>query len=137
MRFKYTSDDPNDPRYCISIEDEFPAEDGEPPWGLITIAEENLSSSAATARTTSIRNAIDLTTEQAQWLYFALGRILLERGGRDPNCIHGVTDEQANQKRPGLPSSDRRDLHTIIKDSMIGSAPADLRPRRERARSKP
>lgn len=103
MRFKYTSDDPNDPRYCISVEDEFPAEDGEPPQGLITIAEENLSSCAITARTTSVRNAIDLTTEQAQWLYFALGRVLLERGGNDPNGIHGVTDEEANRRRPGLP----------------------------------
>jgi len=103
MRFRRTSDDDKDPRYCLSVEDEFEADDGEPPQGLITIAEENLSSCAATARTTSVRNAIDLTTEQAQWLYFALGRILVARGGADLNCIHGVDDDEANRMRPGLP----------------------------------
>jgi hypothetical protein len=84
-----------DPRCAISVEDEFLDENGNGE-GLITIAEEELSSSAATARTVAVRNAIDLTTEQAHWLYFALGRILIGRGHRDPNSIHGITDEQAH-----------------------------------------
>lgn len=53
------SDDPTVPRYCLSVED---TKDG-----LILLAEEN-------------RHAIDLTTEQAQWVHFALGRVLMARG---------------------------------------------------------
>lgn len=98
MRLKRTSDDPLDPRSCLSVEDEFASKGAEPPNGLITIAEEELSSSAITARTVAVRNAIDLTTEQAQWLYFALGRILVARGGGDPHGIHGVTDEQVHER---------------------------------------
>ncbi len=107
MRLVRTSDDEKDPNWCLSVEDEFPGEDGDIATGLITIAEENLTSSAVTAQVTSVRNAIDLTTEQAQWLYFALGRLLTARGGVDPNGIHGVTDEEARRRRPGIVSEHR------------------------------
>lgn len=69
-------------------------------YGLITVAEESTTSSAATAQTVGIRGAVDLTTQQAQWLYFALGKILTVRGGVDQGAIHGVTDAEANVRRP-------------------------------------
>lgn len=127
MRLRRTSDDPKDPRCCLAIEDEFPGEDGDIPSGLITITEENLTSNAITARTSSVRSAIDLTTEQAQWLYFALGRILLGRGGIDPNGIHGLTDEQANARLARAPEGDGRTLSDVIRDSKIGGGPVSPR----------
>lgn len=102
MKLTRTSDDEKDPKWRLAVEDELLDDDGVGD-GLITISEEDLTSCAATAQVTGIRTAIDLTTEQAQWLYFALGRILVARGGRDGHCIHGVNDETANRMRPGLP----------------------------------
>jgi len=98
-RYTYTSDDPKDPNYRLSIEEEGEDDDGTG-YGLITIAEESTTSAAITAQTTGIRGAVDLTTEQAKWLYFALGKMLLSRGGLDPNGIHGVSDKEANRRRP-------------------------------------
>ncbi len=89
MRFSRTSDDPMDPKWRLAVEDE----DGA---GIITIAEEDISSNSITARTTGIRSAIDLDSDQARWLHFALGQLLLRRENYDPFARHGVTDEEAN-----------------------------------------
>lgn len=89
MRFTRTSDDPMDPKWRLAVEDE---EGG----GLITIAEESISSNARTAQTTGIRAALDLNSDQARWLHFALGQLLMHRENYDPFARHGVTDEEAN-----------------------------------------
>lgn len=96
MRITRTSDDPKDPRHRLVVEDE----DG---GGLVTIADEDISSPAITAQTTGVRAAIDLNSDEARWLYFSLGKLLLAREMFDPHGIHGVTDAEANAQRPGLP----------------------------------
>lgn len=82
MRITRTSDDPRDPKYRLAVEDE----DGQ---GLVTISEENITSTAITAQTTSVRAAIDLNSDQARWLYFALGKVLHARDMLDPFGVHG------------------------------------------------
>lgn len=69
------SDDAIDPLCRLSVEVEHP---DEPPGlqGLITIREEEMTSRAPTAQVTRVRNAIDLTPDEARWLHAALGRVL-------------------------------------------------------------
>lgn len=40
--------------------------------------------------------SIDLNSDQARWLHFALGQLLLRRENYDLFSRHGVTDDEAN-----------------------------------------
>lgn len=82
MIIRRTSDDPRDPKHRLVVEDE----EGQ---GLITISDENTTSTSAMAQCTGVRAAIDLREDEAQWLYFALGKLLLARDMIDPNAVQG------------------------------------------------
>ena len=76
------SDDPEDPLYRIRVTQDHPGD-------LITIEEENLTSTSARATATSIRAALDLTPVQAEWLWATLGRVL---GKAPPGATRSDTD---------------------------------------------
>ena len=71
----FLSDDKMDPLCRLHLLVEYP---GEPAGeqGLITLQEEELTSRSPRAEVTKVRNAIDLTHVQAEWLRRALGRVL-------------------------------------------------------------
>jgi len=68
------SEDPADPLSRLAIDD------GPDDDELITIAEEEISSRSEKATAVGVRGAVDLTTDQALWLYEALGKVLVGRG---------------------------------------------------------
>ena len=73
------STDSKDPCYRLRVEDD-------PDWGLVSILEEDVTSSRPTAQVTNVRAALDLTTEQARWLVHALTEVLDERVARAAAC---------------------------------------------------
>lgn len=93
MRIQRTSDDPKDPKHRYVLEDE----DGQ---GLVTISDESITSTAITAQTTEVRAAIDMNSDEARWLYFALGKLLHARDMLDPFGVH-VSEPKASQQMPG------------------------------------
>jgi hypothetical protein len=75
------STDKQDPHYRLRVED-FEADRGIMS-GLLSILEEDVTSSRPTAQVTNVRAAIDLTPEQAEWLHETLGVLLAAKKARD------------------------------------------------------
>lgn len=73
MKLIRQSDDLRDPLYRLAVEDDYGTS------GLLTVSEEETTSTAPTAQTTRVRTALDLTPTEAAWLYDALGRMLAAR----------------------------------------------------------
>ncbi len=73
MRFARAGDDPKMPTWRLVLEEEH---DGD---GLITIQQELATSTADTAVTMTVLGAVDLSEDEARWLYESLGKILTNR----------------------------------------------------------
>ena len=77
------STDAKDPLYRLRVQDDAD-------WDLVTLLEEDVTSSRPTAQVTNVRAALDLTTEQARWVIRALTEVLEERAARHAEQ-HGCT----------------------------------------------
>lgn len=72
----FMSSDPYDPKWRFAFEEEGGHE------GLITLAQQSLTSTSPTAQVAKVRAALDFNTTEARWAHAALGFILSKRDAK-------------------------------------------------------
>lgn len=114
MRLTRVTDDLHDPMHRLAVENDD---------DLITIADEDISSLAASSPTTGIRAALDLNHEEAMWLHSTLGKMLRVRSsvvvseilayvGEHPGCSYADIERNC-----GYGAAKR--LHAMARDARI------------------
>jgi hypothetical protein len=105
-RYTLPSTDLKDPLSRLSLDD------GPDDDDLVTLAEEEVTSRNHSAAVANIRNAIDLSTDQALWLYQSLARLLVGQGVL-PVSAQELAEDWYEKHNDGTPRTNKEVIRAL------------------------